>query len=85
MTIQEATELCLAEESLFARPISWRGSGQAIDLGCKLDGSIARVVTVLGTTATNLIGSIWSVEAQDILAEWEVVSTQIMLDEKGAE
>jgi hypothetical protein len=80
MTIQDAVELCKAEKGLFARPITWKDSGEAVDIGCVLDGAMVRVVRPLGTS-TNLQGYTWNIQPWEILADWEVISVQILLDE----
>ena len=80
MTIQEATELCLAEGSLFARPTAWAGKGKAIDIASILNGGTVRVVTPLGDS-DNLRGEPWAISAQEVLSDWEVVSIQILRNE----
>lgn len=75
MTIQEATKACLTEKNLFGRPISWKGTGSAIDLACRLDKSKPRKVMSL-QSPNRLLGSEWSVSPQDLLNDWEVVTTK---------
>ena len=84
MTIQVAIKACLAKEGRFGRPISWRGSSTAIDLGRRLDPCKARKVTPLGSTGA-LRGEAWDVNPEEFLADWEIVLVEDLVCETETE
>ncbi len=76
MKIQAAVQICLHEKTdLFARPLSWRGSGYAIDLGRKKDSSKVRKLRPLGTVGACL-GAPWDIDPYELLGVWEIVTLE---------
>jgi len=75
VTIQVAIKACLAKRGHFGRPVAWKGTGLAIDLGRSLDTSKARQISPLGTSG-GLVGSDWEVNPEDLLLDWEVVTNE---------
>jgi hypothetical protein len=72
MDIRDAIFLIKNGNKLWARPIKWRGSGQALYLynGCRP----AIVPSAKG-------GLPWYASVEDILGDWEVVNPDTVLDE----
>lgn len=80
MTIQAVTKICLVKKSYFGRPISWRGSGEALDLGRRLDSTQVRKVITL-RSPDHLLGEEWKINPQDFLGKWEAVTAQKLAQE----
>lgn len=79
MNLQEAVKICRrktkeGKSHLFARPVTWKGTGSAIDLGRKLSASRTRKVWVLSSHA--LTGISWEVDPEDLLERWQVVTQE---------
>ena len=84
MTIQATTKACLAKEGRYGRPVSWKGSGAAIDLSRRLDSCKARRVTPLGSNGA-LRGEDWDVNPEDFLTDWEIVTVEDLVCETGTD
>jgi hypothetical protein len=80
MTIQDAIRLCLSQEGQFARPIGWKSTGTAIDIGRRLDKACARKIESLSSLG-NLWGSNWNPEPEELLGDWETVSAEELAEE----
>ncbi len=80
MTLRAVTKACLAKPGRFGRPISWQGSGQAVDLARRLDPSQVRKITTL-RSPENLLGEEWKIDPQDLLGRWEVVTGKDLAEE----
>lgn len=81
MTVQEAIQACKDSEESFARPVHWKGRGQAVDLAKKVrPDRLSRVIAVRASIA---YCSDWNVTPEDLLGEWEVVSLKQISDELG--
>lgn len=75
MTIQATIKACLTKRNLFGRPISWKGTGTAIDLARRLDSKRARKI-VSFSSPNNVQGTDWNVDPQDFLDDWETVTAE---------
>ncbi len=80
MTIQATIKACLAKKGRYGRPVSWKGSGNAVDLGRRLDPCKARQITPLGSAGA-LRGESWDVNPEDFLADWEIVTVEDLVCE----
>ena len=80
MTIQDAIKACLSKKDCFARPVSWKGTGEAIDLARRLDKSRARRIQSM-QSPNNLIGCEWNVDPKDFLDDWEVLGADDLAQE----
>jgi len=74
VTIQEAVKICLAKEGYFARPVSWKKTACAIDLGRKMDHRQIRRFSV--TRPDIAYGLDWNTEPEELLADWEIVTSE---------
>ncbi len=79
MNIQEAVKICQRETKegkpdLFARPLTWHESGEAVDLGRKLDPKRALKVRIFSSRA--LTGVPWEVSPEDLLGRWQVITQE---------
>ncbi len=92
MHLSEAVKICLGKTEdeqliLFARPVSWQGTGTAIDLGMKLSPEKMRKICILSSFA--LTGAIWEVAPKDLLERWQIVTQEELCrevkDESGSE
>jgi hypothetical protein len=75
MTIQAVIKACMTKRNLFGRPVSWRGSGSAIDLACRLDSTRARRI-ISFHAPNNFQGSDWQVDPQEFLDDWETITAE---------
>jgi len=74
MIIQDAVKICLTKKGHFGRPVSWRKTASAIDLGRKMDTSQTRSFTV--RRADVVYGLTWDVKPEEFLEDWEVVTSE---------
>ena len=77
MNLQEAVKVCRRKTEAgkpdpFARPVTWKGTGSAVDLGRKLSPDKTRKICIFSSHA--LTGVIWDVDPEDLLERWEIVS-----------
>ncbi len=79
MNIQAAIKACYKRKDLFARPQSWQGSGEAIDLAkrCNSD-SIRRVQAIRAKT---FLTSEWLILPEELLCSWQIVSLDALTEE----
>lgn len=75
MTIQAAIKACMTKRNLFGRPLSWQGTGSAIDLARRLDPQRARRI-ISFQSPNNLQGIDWNVDPQDLLGDWETITAE---------
>ena len=86
MNLQEAVKVCRrktepGQPEPFARPVTWKGTGSAVDLGRRLSPDKTRRISIFSSHA--LTGVIWDVEPEDLLERWEIVSQDQLKDEVG--
>ncbi len=74
MTIQEAVKACLAKKGCFGRPVSWKETASAIDLGRTMDARQIRRFTVSSSDVA--YGDAWYIELEELLEDWEVVTSE---------
>lgn len=79
MNIQGAIKACGKRESLFARPQSWKGSGEAIDLGKRCHAERIRKVQAIPSGAF-LTGE-WNILPAELLCLWEIISRNDLTEE----
>ena len=80
MTIQDAVKACLAKKNQFGRPVSWKNTGEGIDLARHLDKAQSRKMVSLNSPH-NLLGTDWNPHPKEFLGDWEVVTAEEMADE----
>ena len=83
MTLQHAILLCRERRATFARPLSWRGLGEAVDLGKWFDAE--RTLRVAAVRENASFGSLWNPKPDELLDEWEVVTREDLARETGKE
>lgn len=81
MNLQEAVKICRRKTKpgkphLFARPVTWKGTGCAVDLGRKLSEDKTRKICIFSSHA--LTGVTWEVEPEDLLERWQVVTQRTL-------
>jgi hypothetical protein len=79
MNLQEAVKICRGHTKpggshLFARPVSWNGTANAIDLGRKLSPDKTLKVCILNSQA--LTGVSWEVDPEELLGRWQIVTQE---------
>jgi hypothetical protein len=79
MNLQEAVKICRRKtkpggSQLFARPVTWEGTANAVDLGRKLSPDKTRKVCILNSRA--LTGVSWEVDPNDLLERWQIVTQE---------
>jgi hypothetical protein len=82
LQIQAAVRIC-QEGGHFARPVAWRGTGLAVDLAQQLAAD--RIVRVAAIHATAAQGETWLLTALDLLADWEIISLELLAQETQVE
>ena len=80
MTIQDAIKACFTRGDKFGRPVSWRGTGAAIDLARRMyKADKVRRFTILREDI--LLGSDWDVDPAEFLMDWETVTREDLANE----
>mgnify|MGYP005850628399 CR=1 FL=1 len=79
MKIQEAIKACQKTPDSFGRPVSWKGSGKAIDLARRMKKDHISEVTVIHKGAA--WGSDWKILPEELLDVWEVVDINFLAGE----
>ena len=79
MTIQAAIRACCRRKNLFARPKSWKGSGEAVDLGKRCNSNRIMKINVIHskaflTTERNILPA-------ELLCSWEVIPSTTLAEE----
>ncbi len=79
MNLQEAVKICRRNTKpggthLFARPVSWEGTANAVDLGRKLSSGKTLKVCILNSRA--LTGVSWEVDPEELLERWRIVTRE---------
>lgn len=82
MRVQEAVVRCQIREDLFARPVSWAGTGTAVDLGRHF--SQERVLKISAISPTAATGGDWAVDPEDLLLAWETVELAHLAQETSS-
>lgn len=73
MQIEIAIRVCRqGTAGIFARPASWKGSGQALDLGGHVDPQRIRKVEPFGRGSLHT--SSWQATAQEIAESWFLIN-----------
>ncbi len=79
MTIQVAIRACCRKKNLFARPKSWKGSGEAVDLGRRCNSDRIMKVNVIHSEA--FLTTEWKILPTDLLCSWEVIPSTVLARE----
>ena len=79
MNIQGVIKACSKRENLFARPQFWKGSGEAIDLGHRMDSESVRRIQATKTGA--FLTTVWNILPAELLCSWEVISLTDLTEE----
>ncbi len=88
MNLQEAVKICRRNTKpdgphLFARPVSWGGTADAVDLGRKLSPDRTLKVCILNSRA--LIGTSWEVDPKELLEKWQIITQEQLNQEVNHE
>ena len=70
--------ICIDNSECFARPLSWEGSGDAIDLGNNLT-DVINLISPIGTSAFTYKD--WHPRVSEILEEWQIVKREQLQQE----
>jgi hypothetical protein len=81
MKIQDAVLCCRERKATFARPVSWRGTAEAIDLGKWF--AAEKTLQVAALRAEAVFGNFWNPSPEELLADWEVVTQEDLVREAG--
>lgn len=79
MFIVSATQACLIQSGTFARPIKWKGTGQAVDLAGRLELGRIRVVIPIGATAYSTHP--WLPTPSELIGHFELVNRETLVQE----
>lgn len=79
MRIQEAIKACQKTPDVFGRPISWKGTGAAVDLAKRMQKD--RIMKVTAVHHKAAWGSEWAITPEDLLDIWEIVSVNTLANE----
>jgi len=79
MKIQEVIKASREAEDTFARPVSWRGTGTAVDLFKRLRNDRVSKIAAIHESAAN--ASEWNITPEDLLDSWELVSIKVLAKE----
>lgn len=79
MTIQAAIRACCKRKNLFARPKSWKGSGEAVDLGKRCNPKRIMKINVIHSEA--FLITAWDILPAELLCSWEVIPSTVLAKE----